>query len=367
MPEAASAPRVLWLTKGLYPGGAEILMLELATHKAFAEYDIEVASVLTARHELVPAFIGAGVRVLDLGGKHTFDPTWVWHLIRIMSANRYNIVHAHSPLPASVARMVGRRLRPRPILVATEHNSRNAYSVLTRVINDYTAKHDDYRISVSAAAAESFPGESEVVYHGRMSRPPLASRASARTALGLSSDQSVIMTVANMRPEKNLELLIAAFLQVRDRIRGASLVLVGDGQERARIEAYVRRLGLEESVQLLGRRTDVSELLPAADVFAMSSRVEGIPVAVMEALQAGLPVVSTAVGGIPEIVQHGLNGLLAPAGSPEGLADALGLVLRDEELRTRLASGARSSISNFSVDSAATRISNIYRDLLDAH
>src|SRR5207248_3814804 len=116
----------------------------------------------------------------------------------------------------------------------------------------------------------------------------------------------------------------------------ARLVLVGDGPERAGVEAQVRELNLGEKVRFLGTRKDVAQLLHGADLFLLTSVSEGIPLTVIEAMAAGLPVVATDVGGLREVVADGLTGLLAPAKDAAALADCVWRLAGDPELRRRM-------------------------------
>jgi glycosyltransferase involved in cell wall biosynthesis len=119
-------------------------------------------------------------------------------------------------------------------------------------------------------------------------------------------------------------------------------LIVGDGPDRAAIEAEIERLGLEDSVRLAGERADVPELLADSDVFVLSSRSEGLPVSVLEAMAAGLPVVASRVGGLDELVVDGETGILVPSGDHEALAAALAPMVEDRELRRRFGVAGRS-------------------------
>ncbi|GAB3062816.1 glycosyltransferase family 4 protein [Intrasporangium mesophilum] len=151
------------------------------------------------------------------------------------------------------------------------------------------------------------------------------SRADARARLGLASDVPVVGTVGRLDYQKAPEVLLRA---VRLMHTPAILVWAGDGELAARTARDVRTLGLDGRVRLLGNRTDVAELLPAFDVFALASRYEGLPCVVVEAQQCGIPVVATAVNAVPDVVVPGETGLLVPPARPDLLAAALDHALR---------------------------------------
>ena len=149
----------------------------------------------------------------------------------------------------------------------------------------------------------------------------------------------LVVAVGRLAEPKDALTLVRALAAVRGR--PFSALLIGDGPDRPSVEAEVRRLGLQDAVALAGTRDDVPALLAQADVFALSSRSEGAPLSILEAMAAGLPVVSSRVGGVPELVVEGETGLLVPPGDPAAMAAALGRLLADAGLRRRLGAAGR--------------------------
>ena len=150
-----------------------------------------------------------------------------------------------------------------------------------------------------------------------------------------------IVMLARLAPPKRHDLALRALEDVRRRVPDAELHLVGDGPGRAAVERLAAELGLREATRLLGTRADVPELLATAHCVLLASDYEGCPLSVLEAMAAGVPVVATAVGGIPEIVADGETGLLTPRGDAQALARALETVLADRALATRLGAEGR--------------------------
>jgi glycosyltransferase involved in cell wall biosynthesis len=136
--------------------------------------------------------------------------------------------------------------------------------------------------------------------------------------------------------------------------------LAGDGSLRAAVQR-----NLPERVRLLGARTDVPALLSAADIFALASAWEGRPIAVMEAMAAGLPVAATAVGGVPELIEHDVTGMLAPPGDMAALAAALATLAGDAELRRRLGSAARKRSAGFSVAAMVSAYARLFEQVAE--
>ena len=166
-------------------------------------------------------------------------------------------------------------------------------------------------------------------------------RRAARQRLGLTDDTKVIGSVGRLSHAKDHALLIRAFAEVRRRHGSARLVIVGDGELRPQLLRQAVLLGLGGDVLLTGARQDVAQVLPAFDVFALASRAEGYPLALLEAAATGLPLVSTDAGGCGEIVRDGVTGRLVPVGDGTALADALDDVLCDDPARRALGAAAR--------------------------
>jgi glycosyltransferase involved in cell wall biosynthesis len=201
--------------------------------------------------------------------------------------------------------------------------------------NRFLLRRKDHAVGVGEAVRQALirneglsPARVEVIHNGIPLDPfkrvvPEVDRLAVRRDLHLDVDDIVVIQVARLDYLKDHATAIRAFdlaLRSCPRLR---LLLVGDGPERAMIEPLIRRLELGDRVQLLGTRTDIPRLLAASDLALLSSISEGIPLVLIEAMAARLPVVSTEVGGIPEIVDPGRTGLLAPSGDAPALAHHL--------------------------------------------
>lgn len=156
-------------------------------------------------------------------------------------------------------------------------------------------------------------------------------------AAALAGEPPLLVSVGRLKEPKDFSTLVRALARLDDVPHRA--LVAGDGPDREALEAEIAELGV--AVELPGERRDVPELLAGADAFVLSSRSEGLPISILEAMSAGLPVVASAVGGVPELVVDGETGLLVPPGDPEALADALGRLLGDAELRRRLGAAGR--------------------------
>jgi glycosyltransferase involved in cell wall biosynthesis len=180
----------------------------------------------------------------------------------------------------------------------------------------------------------------------------------------LNEGQTLIAVLANMNIEtKGHQDLVEAARKICEDFPRVRFVLIGDGCKRAGIEQKVRELGLEEYFVFLGRRNDVPELLSCCNLSVLPSWAEGLPNAVIESLAAGLPVVATKVGGIPEIIEDGKSGLLVPAHDPASLANAILRVLNDTELARRLGRAGRERAQEvFSFERLLSETTNLYEE-----
>jgi glycosyltransferase involved in cell wall biosynthesis len=364
--------RVLWLVKGLGPGGAERLLVASARRRDDQRISVRAAYLLPHKVALVAELQAEGVPVTCLGHRQVLDPRWLIALRRSLVQDPVDIVHAHSPLMAVgarfVARLLPRRLRPR--VVVTDHNVWDSYVVPTRWADALTSGLDDARLTVSEAVRTTLPTRihrrAEAVLQGIEVERVQAERdhrPAMRAELALEQDALVVGTVANMRPAKAYPDLLAAAHDVLQRLPDVRFVTVGQGPMDAEVRTLHAQLGLGDRVLLLGHRPDAVRVMAACDVFVLASLNEGLPLAVMEALALGLPVVSTAVGGIPEVVENDREGLLVPPGRPRELATALVTMLTDAESRRRMAEAAARRGAALSIDAAVRRTEAVYHEL----
>jgi L-malate glycosyltransferase len=364
--------RVLWLTKGLGPGGAERLLVASARRRDRQRLSVRVDYVLPHKEALVAELEAEGVPVACLGSRQILDARWLAALRRSLVQAPVDILHVHNPAVAVGARIVARSLprRLRPRVIVTDHNVWHSYVAASRWADALTSGLDDARITVSEGVRASLPPaiqrRSMVVPQGidvEQVRVQRAHRAAVRAELGLGPGTLVVGTVANLRPQKAYPDLLAAAAEVVEWLPDVRFVTVGQGPLEAEVRALHARLGLHDRVLLLGHRPDAVRVMAGCDLFVLASHHEGLPVAVMEALALGLPVVATSVGGVPELVEHGREGLLVPPGRPGELASALVTLLTDEGRRERMAAAAARRGAGLSIDAAVGRTEAVYREL----
>jgi glycosyltransferase involved in cell wall biosynthesis len=191
--------------------------------------------------------------------------------------------------------------------------------------------------------------------------PDPALRAGLRKSLGAGEEDVVLLSVSALAPGKGHRDLLRALV----RVPGHRLWLAGDGPLRAPLTRECESLGLTPRVQFLGFRTDIFPLLHAADLFALATESEGLGSSILEAMAAGLPVVATRVGGVPEIVEEGKTGVLVPAADPDALGEALARIAPDRVLRERMGGCGRQRAQLFSAGRMAESIEGVYRQALE--
>jgi glycosyltransferase involved in cell wall biosynthesis len=364
--------RVLWLVKGLGVGGIERLLCWTAEARNNASFDFEAAYVLRGADDLVDELGRTGVLVHSLEAVDELDLGWPVRLRGLLEKGSFDIVHFHSPYVAGIARLTIRTMPEgdRPRTMSTEHNVWSDFPLPTRALNAATFPMDAAHVAVSRAVRESvvrrFRNHVEVVTQGVPVddvRRHLSRREEARRTLAVGPDVVVAGTVANLRPPKGYPDLLVAATRLIDRGLPVQFLAVGRGAQEAELLRLHRQLGLGDHFRFLGYRDDATNILAACDLFVLSSIYEGIPVAVLEALAMGLPIVATWVGSVPDVVTDGVEGRLVPPRRPELLASAIEAVVADPGRRREMAEAAYRKGTQLDIRRTAARVEEIYREV----
>jgi glycosyltransferase involved in cell wall biosynthesis len=295
---------------------------------------------------------------------------------RLLRRERVSLIHAHQYTPFFYGLLARLFHRCSPVLF-TEHGRHQPDHPRwkRRLANRLLLERRDRVVGVGAAVRqalidnEGIPGNRvEVVYNGidpDRCAARLGEREAARRELGLGGDDLAVLQVARLDYLKDHATAVRTIGRVAGRCPSVCLLLAGEGPEREAIRAQVERLGLTNQVRFLGLRQDVPRLLAAADLFLLTSISEGIPLTLIEAMAAGLPVVSTRVGGTGEVVIDGETGLLTPPRDDAALAEAVLRLAQMPGLRRRMGQcGAERARSLFSEERMADQYFELYEEML---
>lgn len=378
MPPRDDRPVICQVLHSLDIGGAEVLAAGLARELSdryrfvFACLDDEVGV-------LGEEFAARGVPMKVFYRQPGIDWKCSFRLAAFFREHKVQIVHAHQYTPffqSLLARLAYRR----PPIVFTEHgrhypDSRSSKRV---AVNRALLRSDDRLIGVGESVRQALVDNeglperrTETIYNGVPQENFLAVkgdddlRSDVRAELGIGAHEFAIVQVARLNALKDHATAIRTLKRLRDDDVPAKLILAGDGEERPALEQFVSDQQLTESVVFLGARSDIPRLLASADSFLLSSISEGIPLTLIEAMGAGVPIVSTDVGGIAEIIEHGVAGLLAPARDDETLATHLKTLWQNPKQRTELAeNGCQRAVEQFSLGQMHRQYVDVYDQLL---
>jgi glycosyltransferase involved in cell wall biosynthesis len=334
------------------------------------DVDVEVAYVLPEKDHLVPALVDAGTSVRLLGGARGLgDPRWPLRLARLVRRTRPDVVHVHSPAVAAIARPIVRALPGRRAVVSTEHNVWTSFGRASRIANGLTLPLSHAALAVSEEVRASIWRRLRDAVDVSVQGIPVdvlaarrGERAAARAELGVADDDVLVVTVANFREKKDHPTLLAAAALCRD-VPSLRFVVIGQGPLEADLRARHAELGLGDTLRFLGYHPDPPAVLAGADLFTLTSRHEGLPIALLEAMALGVPAVASAVGGIPEVITDQQDGILLPPGDPAPFAAAFRARANDPERRAALGAGAARRARDFDIARTATELEGLYRRL----
>ncbi|HMD98895.1 MAG TPA: glycosyltransferase [Terriglobia bacterium] len=370
------APRVFHMIDSLNLGGSETQLANVAIRQSAGGYHV-VVGCLRAQGPLVKVLEDAGIPVLNFPpGGSLVRPGAVRQFLRLvwlLRRQRFDVVQTHD-LYSNLMGVPAAWLARVPVIVSsrrdlahwwwyTPRNRRilrgiQSLSVFvvanSDAVRNYLEKEDGFT-----------PDHVRIVRNGVDPEPFLRASANRETLFPrLSLEDKLMVVVANMNIKgKGQGDLIEAARRICAEVPRARFILVGDGRERAGLENKVAELGLVEHFVFLGKRNDVPDVLSCCDVSVLPSWAEGMPNSILESMAAGLPVVGTRVGGIPEIIEDEVSGLLVPPRDPQALAKAILRLLRDPEFSSRLALAGRERVRiEFSFDRVLRQLRELYEE-----
>ncbi|ADA66512.1 glycosyl transferase group 1 [Thermotoga petrophila RKU-10] len=371
--------KVLHIIPSLAVGGAEKLVSDMVEFADRSRFDVAVMRITGTDSFLVEKLTSKGYQVytIVLDYEAIAPSKVIRRLLRAIKNMRrtYNLLREirpdiiHSHLSALRIALIPALLCRIPVKVHTIHTvAEKDAKGITRFFNRIAFKFFGFvPVSISQEVAESV----KKLYGRKISTPVIyngidVQKFSIDQPKRVDRDKTILINVARLSREKNHALLVRAFSKAVQSCPNLELWLVGDGELRRDIEELVKQLGLEEKVKFFGVRSDVPELLSQADIFVLSSDYEGSGLVVAEAMAAGLPVIATAIGGIPEILEGGRAGILVPPKDVDALAKAIVELARDEKKRAELSDYGRKLVAErFDIRRTVREYEKLYLELLE--
>ena len=352
-------------------GGMENILVKGLLHSDAQKYRHTVCCVIE-EGGLANRLRKAGIDVFVSSKRNRWDLSYPFRLASMLRKYQVDVVHTYSGVYRDGC--LAARLARVPVNVHSDHgrfypNQRRArwtHRFMTGFRDEVVCVSEDLRafliqdVGIPAEKVSVIYNGVEANAHRALSSPDVLKRN-----LGLAEDCLTVGIVGRLVPVKNHRVLLEAIPSVLAAVPKVRLLVVGDGPLRQDLEALAEDLKISDRVLFLGHRSDVPELLCIMDVVALSSLHEGNSIALLEAMEAGRPVVATAVGGNPELVVDGVTGLLVPPGEPEPLARAIVELLKDGPRRRAMGIAGRARVEkHFSIDAMVRSYESLYESLL---
>lgn len=353
-------------------GGAEMMLLKTLRNVKDKKYEHFVISLDPKRDALRKEIEQEGFKVYALSlSARNFLFSFI-KLFMILRKEKPKIAHSYL-FHADIFGRIAAKLAGVPIVVSSLRNE-NIGGRMRELILGMTDFCVDRVTAVSRNVAElhirkgtTKKKDVTIIYNGvEFETSEGKNRSAIRQGLGIGKDVFLLLTIANLEPKKGHIFLLEALSKLKNKGYGFKMFIVGSGKEANRLEDEIKNRDLKNEVLLMGRIRNLSDLLSAADVFILPSLWEGLPNALLEAMSAGLPVIATRVGGIPEVLTDGETGILVDPKDSGALAGAIERLLRDEKLRAVLSRNAQEYTKKyFDIKNTVVELDRFYAELLE--
>ena len=333
--------KVIHMVEDLEVGGLEKVIATLVLGLNKEKYEVEIWC-LAAGGLIADELEGKGIKVKIVGLTSYHNPIAVIKLALLLRRERVDIVHTHGHFPGMFARLSG-FLAYIPKTISHIHTTQKRRILVEKIFSFFS-----YRILCISQAVQDFMVSEEgvnksktmLIYNG-IEMPeeniPSEEKNAERRAFGFARDDVVLIVVASLNRHKGHKVLLDAFANQVKKRPDLKLLIVGVGPLKEEIEWHIQKLDVSTSVKLTGLRRDVPLLLSISDIFVLPSvEREGLGLAIIEAMAMRKPVIGSALGGIPEVIENGVNGLLFPPGDTEKLSYAIDILASDKHLREQM-------------------------------
>jgi glycosyltransferase involved in cell wall biosynthesis len=354
--------QVIW-SLGL--GGAEQLVIRIAASLDRTRFE-PLIICLDGPGPFGAAATESGIDLLTIGKRGARDLRALVRLVRLLRRRHIDVVHTHL-FGADFWGRIAARLAGTATVVTTAHNVDSWKKPTHLLVDRCLAPGTTRLVAVSEQVRQFYEergiarGRWEVVYNGVEDSDPIARNRQALSALGIGVDEPTVGLIGRLVPAKRPDLFLDAVARAAQSVPRLRALVVGDGPLRPAAQKEARRLGVDGRAIFTGLRHDIPAILAGLDVLAFASEREGLSIAMLEAMAAAVPVVATAVGGTPELIESGVTGLLVPPGDPQAMADAILRVLEHRDEAGALAKAAQDRVrSRFTLRRMIKAYEDIY-------
>jgi sugar transferase (PEP-CTERM/EpsH1 system associated) len=352
----------------LQEGGAERVVLNIASGLRGSSVESSICSTVPASS--MKALLPSDIGLFELQRRPGNDPSFVWQLYQLLRRQRPHVLQTHSWGTLCEGLVAGRMARI-PVIIHLEHGTLQTRKYQIRV-QRFAWPRADRLLAVCSRLADRMSDTMNVprssihtIRNGvDVNRFGGQRRNEARLRLGLPADSLVVGTTGRLTDVKDHQNLLEAVRLLAASHPRLRCLIAGDGPLKPALESSIQALGLQAVVKLLGHRQDVEMVLAALDIFVLSSQSEGLPMAILEAMASGLPIVSTRVGGIDEVVADGKTGLLVEPRSPDALMGAIRFLAENPARRAQMgAAGRLRTERELSLDTMVAAYERLYWDV----
>ncbi len=367
----------MWrILPSLEMGGVERTLISLLPRLQEEGIEVKVCC-LYRRGVLAEEMEKVGIPVITLGMRARMDVDLkyllgILRLAYLLKKERVDIVHTHLYRANTPGRMAA-ILAKVPVIIANEHNIDSWKTPSQMRMDRFLSQFTDKIIAVSNEVKEFYVNEVgipenklEVIYNGvdlkRFEKD--FDKKKKKKELGLPLSLPLVGTIGRLQPQKDHKTFLKASSLILKKFPKVHFLIVGGGSLRRELEDFTKNLEIEKNVHFLGERKDIEEILPLMDIFVLTSKREGFPITVLEAMACGVPVVATSVGGTPEIIEDGKTGFLIPPENPHLLSEAIINLLKNEELGKEMGKYGKERVKLFSIEKMVKRTEFLYDKLL---
>lgn len=370
-----SRMKVLHLIASPKIGGAEKLLLTILDHIDTNKYNIAIAVFIDAREKtnlFYDELKKSDIEIFPIVISGAYDLRQILQIYRILTVFKPDLIHSHGYKTNILGYLVSRKLKVS--IVSTVHGWLHSNKLTTRLFNQvnlHVLKRFDRVIAVSGQIESvlldlQIPVSRLITLRNvpNIKKELKLNKTAAVQRFSLSPQAKYVGFIGRLEPVKGGDIFIAAAIKVLAVCPDIQFVIAGEGSEMHRLEAEVAHAGFTDRIRFLGFHNSPEEVLCFLDLYVLPSRDEGIPLSLLEAMSAEVPVVASSVGGIPEVIQNGVNGILVPPGNPQLLADTICNSLKDTVSATRRKKAARKTIDEeFNIESWIENLQTLYVDL----